>query len=151
MHIRNVPRRLGIGVTNRTAIGSRIGKKLEPAECLGEFIGVARFGSDLAPAFADTLTTLVESEGVVNDYFERAVDRLHLAVAAADGRRTRAQVQVGRAPLAHQLEEISERRHGVVPCPRLSPCTAQVGRPPPVRTHGGAPLRYVYRHESDRS
>lgn len=55
---------------------TRIGKQLDPAECLGEFVGVARFGRELAPAFVDALTTLVESEGIVDDYFERAVDRL---------------------------------------------------------------------------
>ena len=55
---------------------TRISKQLDPADCLGEFVGVARFGGELAPAFVDTLTTLVEMEGVVDDYFERAVDRL---------------------------------------------------------------------------
>ncbi len=55
---------------------ARIGKKLDPARCLGEFVGIARFGRQLAPAFVDTLTTLVETEGVIDDYFERAVDRL---------------------------------------------------------------------------
>ena len=54
----------------------RIGKKLDPADCLGEFIGIARFGADLAPAFVSALETCVEKEHVVNDYFERAVDRL---------------------------------------------------------------------------
>lgn len=54
----------------------RIGKKLNPAECLGEFIGVARFDAELAPAFVAALETCVEQEQAVNDYFERAVDRL---------------------------------------------------------------------------
>ena len=55
---------------------TRIGKKLDPGECFGEFVGVARFGREMAPPFVRTLVTLVEREGVVNDYFERAVDRL---------------------------------------------------------------------------
>ncbi len=54
----------------------RIGKKLDPADCLGEFVGVARFGADLAAAFVAALETCVERENAVNDYFERAVDRL---------------------------------------------------------------------------
>ncbi len=54
----------------------RIGKKLDPADCLGEFVGVAWFNSDLAPAFVTALETCVEKENAVTDYFERAVDRL---------------------------------------------------------------------------
>lgn len=54
----------------------RIGKKLDPADCLGEFVGVAWFGSDLAPAFVSALEACVEKENAVTDYFERAVDRL---------------------------------------------------------------------------
>jgi choline kinase len=55
---------------------ARLGKELAPDECLGEFVGVARFGAELAPPFVDALTALVERENVVTDYFERAVDRL---------------------------------------------------------------------------
>ncbi|NLX12952.1 MAG: phosphocholine cytidylyltransferase family protein [Phycisphaerales bacterium] len=55
---------------------ARIGKKLDPAECLGEFVGVARFGRELSTAFVEALRITVEDEGNVNDYFERAVDRL---------------------------------------------------------------------------
>ena len=55
---------------------TRIGKTLDPAACLGEFVGVARFGGEIAPALAARLTEMVESEGIVDDYFERAVDRL---------------------------------------------------------------------------
>jgi len=54
----------------------RIGKRLEPTQCLGEFVGVARFGGELARAFVASLETCVERDGVVDDYFERAVDRL---------------------------------------------------------------------------
>ncbi len=54
----------------------RIGKKLDPAVCLGEFVGVARFGRELAPAFVEALRITVEDEVNVTDYFERAVDRL---------------------------------------------------------------------------
>jgi len=55
---------------------TRISKKLDPAECLGEFVGVALFGAGLAGAFRAALETCVEKENAVTDYFERAVDRL---------------------------------------------------------------------------
>jgi len=54
----------------------RISKRLDPADCLGEFVGVARFGVELSAAFVDALETCVEVENAVTDYFERAVDRL---------------------------------------------------------------------------
>ncbi len=57
----------------------RIGKQLAPAESLGEFIGVARFGSDLTLPFADMLTRCVEVDAVVNAHFEKALDELCLA------------------------------------------------------------------------
>ena len=53
-----------------------ISKQLDPAECLGEFVGVARFGSELSAAFVESLEKCVETDSIVNDYFERAVDRL---------------------------------------------------------------------------
>ena len=55
---------------------TRISKKLDPAECLGEFVGVALFGAGLAGAFRAALETCVGKENAVTDYFERAVDRL---------------------------------------------------------------------------
>ena len=55
---------------------ARISKRLDPAECLGEFVGIARFGADLSAAFVSALETCVEIENAVTDYFERAVDRL---------------------------------------------------------------------------
>jgi choline kinase len=55
---------------------ARIGKKLPPGEATGEFIGVARFDDNVAPALARALADLVERQNVVSDYFERAVDRL---------------------------------------------------------------------------
>lgn len=55
---------------------SRIGKDISPAQAAGEFVGVARLGADAAPALADSLSELVVGQGVVSDYFERAVDRL---------------------------------------------------------------------------
>lgn len=51
-----------------------ISKKLEPSECLGEFIGIAKFAAEFQPYFAATLAREVEL-GFGNDYFERA---LHL-------------------------------------------------------------------------
>lgn len=55
---------------------TRIGKQLDPARSLGEFVGLARFGADLAVPFAEMLTQCVDGEGVVGDHFERALDRL---------------------------------------------------------------------------
>lgn len=57
---------------------ARISKQLDPAECLGEFVGIARFGAELSAAFVSALETCVEIENAVTDYFERAVDRLCL-------------------------------------------------------------------------
>jgi len=55
---------------------ARISKRLDPADCLGEFVGIARFGAELSSAFVKALETCVEIENAVTDYFERAVDRL---------------------------------------------------------------------------
>jgi choline kinase len=55
---------------------SRIGKQLDPAICLGEFVGVARFGRAIVRPFADMLARCVEVEGLINVHFEEAVDRL---------------------------------------------------------------------------
>jgi len=54
----------------------RIGKKLDPAKCLGEFVGIAQFAKELTGDFVKALTDIVEDEGAVNEYFEYAVDRL---------------------------------------------------------------------------
>lgn len=54
----------------------RIGKQLDPAQSLGEFVGVAWFGGDIVGPLADMLRECVEKEGIVGDHFERAVDRL---------------------------------------------------------------------------
>jgi choline kinase len=58
----------------------RIGKVLPPADCLGEFIGVARFGAPMTGAFFDALGALA-AEGRRMDYFEEALDRIAPAVA----------------------------------------------------------------------
>lgn len=54
----------------------RIGKQLDPAQSLGEFVGVARFGLGIVASLAETLVQCVEAEGIVGDHFETAVDRL---------------------------------------------------------------------------
>ncbi len=54
----------------------RIGKRLDPADCFGEFLGVARFGEQAAAPLTAMLERYIESKGVVADYFERAVNRL---------------------------------------------------------------------------
>jgi choline kinase len=55
---------------------SRIGKALDPARSYGEFVGVARFGSDLVIPLGGMLSHCVEGEGMVGEHFEQAVDRL---------------------------------------------------------------------------
>lgn len=54
----------------------RIGKEIPAGECWGEFVGLARFGTDIAAAFEERLTHLVETEQRVGDYFESALDPL---------------------------------------------------------------------------
>jgi choline kinase len=55
---------------------TRISKQLPPQNCHGEFVGIARFGENLVPAFKQTLSRLVEKEHIENDFFEQAIDRL---------------------------------------------------------------------------
>ncbi len=52
-----------------------IGKKLVPENCLGEFIGVAKFSQAFSAKFADSLHKLIEAGGK-EDYFEAAIDPL---------------------------------------------------------------------------
>jgi len=54
----------------------RIGKTLTAGESAGEFLGLARFGADLCPAFIAALSRCLKEENAVHDYFERAVDCL---------------------------------------------------------------------------
>ncbi len=52
-----------------------ISKKLIPENCLGEFIGVAKFSSAFSTKFADSLDRLIKAGGK-DDYFEAAIDPL---------------------------------------------------------------------------
>lgn len=54
----------------------RIAKTIEPTLCLGEFIGVAKFGGDTAPQFVQSLTYACETENKVATFFEYALDRI---------------------------------------------------------------------------
>ena len=54
----------------------QIGKQLDPAQCLGEFVGVARFAPQIAGPFIDSLADLVEKQGVIDDYLELALHRI---------------------------------------------------------------------------
>ena len=49
-----------------------IGKELIEAQCLGEFIGVAKLSKDFCNLFSNSLEDLIDSGGV-NDYFEAAI------------------------------------------------------------------------------
>jgi len=48
----------------------KIGKKLPPDKCLGEFIGVALFRKSMLDSFVESLTCLVEEKQMINEYFE---------------------------------------------------------------------------------
>jgi choline kinase len=61
-------------VDNRGRI-MRIGKKLDPVECLGEFVGIAKFGASLTNDFAAALKAVID-EGLQMSFFEAAVDRI---------------------------------------------------------------------------
>jgi choline kinase len=54
----------------------RISKELDPAECLGEFIGVARVGASMTKAFYDALDKLAHDPTQRNAYFEAALDMI---------------------------------------------------------------------------
>ncbi len=58
------------GANNRVVA---IGKKLVPENCLGEFIGVAKFSKNFNRAFADSLEQLIDAGGK-EDYFEAAIE-----------------------------------------------------------------------------
>jgi choline kinase len=53
---------------------TRIGKKLAPADCLGEFIGIARFAPGVCPALIEALRTYNETRQGRQHFFESAVD-----------------------------------------------------------------------------
>ncbi len=52
-----------------------IGKGLAPEQCLGEFIGVARFAAPITAYFYQALDALVHA-GARNDYFEAALAKM---------------------------------------------------------------------------
>jgi len=52
----------------------RIGKKLPPGDCLGEFIGVARFDRDACPPLVEALRIHNEIQAGRQRFFESAVD-----------------------------------------------------------------------------
>ena len=52
-----------------------IGKELIESQCLGEFIGVAKFSKGFCRLFSNSLNDLIESGGL-NDYFEAAIHPL---------------------------------------------------------------------------
>ena len=54
---------------------SAIGKDLIEDQCLGEFIGVAKFSSEFMNKFVNTLGQLIEAGGK-NDYFEAGIEQL---------------------------------------------------------------------------
>jgi len=53
----------------------RIGKKLPPKECLGEFVGIAKFGSSITRDFITGLKAVID-EGEKMAFFEKGVDRI---------------------------------------------------------------------------
>jgi len=59
----------------------RIAKTIDPTECLGEFIGVAKFGGDTVAQFVESLAYACETEKKVATFFEYALDRIADTVA----------------------------------------------------------------------
>ncbi|HPC35905.1 MAG TPA: phosphocholine cytidylyltransferase family protein [Candidatus Marinimicrobia bacterium] len=53
----------------------RIGKKINPADCLGEFVGIAKFGASLTADLINALKAVID-EGQQMSFFEAAVDRI---------------------------------------------------------------------------
>ena len=53
----------------------RIGKKLPPQECLGEFVGIAKFGTSITRDFITGLKAVID-EGEQMAFFEKGVDRI---------------------------------------------------------------------------
>jgi choline kinase len=53
---------------------TRIGKTLEHSD--GEFLGIARFDAESTKQLIRNVVDIVEGQGVLDDYFERAVDQL---------------------------------------------------------------------------
>ncbi len=62
-------------ITDSTKKILRIGKKLDPAKCLGEFVGIAKFNSNLTEDFAIALKQVIDN-GDENAFFEKAVDMI---------------------------------------------------------------------------
>ncbi len=58
------------GANNRVVA---IGKKLVPENCLGEFIGVAKFSKEFNQVFSNSLEQLIQAGGK-EDYFEAAIE-----------------------------------------------------------------------------
>lgn len=54
----------------------KIGKKIEPALCYGEFIGIARFSKEDNIRFGEILDECIKDESTWNNFFEYAVDFL---------------------------------------------------------------------------
>ncbi len=66
----------------------RIGKELNPAQCLGEFIGIAKFAKEACPALVASLRRCNEDLGQTGLFFESAVDDIlqqHVFMAVAIG------------------------------------------------------------------
>ena len=55
---------------------TRIGKSLDPGDCLGEFIGVAKFAAEACPSLIESLRRYNEDLQQKNLFFEAAVDAI---------------------------------------------------------------------------
>ena len=54
----------------------RIGKSLDPGQCMGEFIGVAKFAAEACPALIESLRRYNEDLQEKDLFFEAAVDAI---------------------------------------------------------------------------
>lgn len=54
----------------------RIGKKLSPHKCCGEFIGIALFRKGMLDLLSESLQNIVEDRGLVDEYFEASLSEI---------------------------------------------------------------------------
>ena len=73
----------------------RISKALKPEECLGEFIGIAKFNEGICESLVQSLKDYNETRRQRNMFFEAAVDAIldrHVMVASCIGKMTAAEI-----------------------------------------------------------
>lgn len=64
-----------VKVITQNGVVSRIGKNLNPAECMGEAIGINKISHETVPLLSDEFNNL-EKKGELNHFFEKGFDLL---------------------------------------------------------------------------